>query len=140
GAKRRGPRLLGTAPVLLAAEALSLDEALSAGLALEAEAAEEAVVGAEEVSFRQEVVIEGPDGPVTVSAVCSGFGLGGAYWLLEALGVRVAVLGAATLETLPSLRPLDTGPLDSSVAAVICLGLAPDGSPPSGSGETRVRE
>lgn len=149
-------RLLGTAPVLLGAEShlATLSEAAhryhdalgrpgsepSPKLLLpelpKARVAA-ALAVAEEVSLHQEVVLEGPEGPVIVSAASSGSTVGGVYWVLEAHGVRVALIGPAScsglrspVETIPSLPvpvhlPLQPKSLcRASVLVAFCMSSA----------------
>lgn len=119
GSPWRGPRILGTTPVLVALEARLADMAAAAAweaaldpavaLAdLRTQAAWRRAAGegvealmdrTQEVSFGEQVTIEGPGGPVVVTAACSGYGLGGCYWTVHAMGIRVVALGASTWGT-----------------------------------------
>eukprot|EP00929_Paragymnodinium_shiwhaense_P065069 TRINITY_DN32662_c0_g1_i1.p1 TRINITY_DN32662_c0_g1~~TRINITY_DN32662_c0_g1_i1.p1 ORF type:complete len:697 (-),score=145.13 TRINITY_DN32662_c0_g1_i1:74-2164(-) len=125
------PRILGTAPVLAALEARMLDLADSRGtlagggaggdasattgaskpaggggvrddVALMYRDAKAALERADEVSFHEEVRVEGACGPVFVTCSSSGRSLGGVYWSCEALGVRIGMVG--TLSATPSFR------------------------------------
>ncbi|CAE7374215.1 unnamed protein product [Symbiodinium natans] len=70
--------------------------------------------------------VEGENGPVFLSAAPSGGSLGGSFWCLEALGVRMAVIGTACAASVPVAQGLDTEAL-SKAELVVCLCLAHDG-------------
>lgn len=119
-------RLLGTSPLLLAAEAhlhdLLASGCIGAGLSVTHQGLGEALAVAEEVHLHQEVTIEGPDGPILASPVSSGYCLGGTYWVLEAHGVRAAILGPASVAAPLAPLPLDTAPL-RNVSVVVLHGI-----------------
>mmetsp|Transcript_28043 Transcript_28043/g.50863 ORF Transcript_28043/g.50863 Transcript_28043/m.50863 type:complete len:610 (+) Transcript_28043:73-1902(+) len=121
----RRPRLLGTSPLLLAAEA-HLQDLFASGCTRDWSVTHqdigEALAGAEEVHLQQEVTIEGPDGPVLASPCSSGYCLGGTYWVLEAHGVKAAILGPASVAAPLAPLPLDTAPL-REVSAVVLHGI-----------------
>lgn len=133
----RRPRLLGTTPLLLAVEAhlWELADAAEVGsvagptassrrgsanhFPLSAAEVGAALAAAEEASFRQEVTVEGPEGSIIVSPASSGYCLGGAYWVLEALGVRVGIVGPASLVAPLASQPFDRSMLANTRAAVV---------------------
>mmetsp|Transcript_47396 Transcript_47396/g.151107 ORF Transcript_47396/g.151107 Transcript_47396/m.151107 type:complete len:708 (+) Transcript_47396:278-2401(+) len=136
----RAPRMLGTIPVLAALEARLAD--IAAAVLLE-EARDAATVGpreasrrrrttredvqrmlevAQEVSYGEEVVIEGVNGPVVATAACSGYGLGGCYWTLQSLGVNVAAMGASSFCTGGASRYVNLDPVGKANVLIIPSG------------------
>ncbi|CAE7428967.1 unnamed protein product [Symbiodinium sp. CCMP2456] len=116
------PRLLGTAPVLQAAKvALSISSAGEKGL--NPEELQEAFARAEELSYGQEATVEAEHGPIFLSAAPSGASLGGSFWSMEALGIRLAVLGAACALSVPVSQGLETEVLRKA-EVVVCPCLA----------------
>ncbi|CAJ1367315.1 unnamed protein product [Effrenium voratum] len=87
-----------------------------------AEPGSEAFAGAEELSFRQEVMLEGPLGTVLLKPSCAGrLALGDCLWTLGAFGVRL-VLGCCSLRAAPGAQALDLEAL-TSADAVLALGI-----------------
>lgn len=114
------PRTIGTAPVLLAAESCLLDEVErgSEGATSPSKRTNSrqrltradilaVFAHAEEVSWGQEVTIDGTNGQIIAIPASSGYGLGGSYWVLEAFGIRVVVAGPLSLADSLAPHPLD---------------------------------
>ncbi|CAK9102436.1 unnamed protein product [Durusdinium trenchii] len=106
------PRLLGTEPMLQVAQSHLRDLAMmrpsqnGGGELFSLEEVEEAFLGAEEVSFGQEVLLEGDNATMLLKASCSGLGLGGSLWSLACYGLCVVVGASAKVARLPDLEAL----------------------------------
>eukprot|EP00439_Symbiodinium_sp_Y106_P086743 s33_g35.t3 len=84
---------------------------------------QEAFARAEELSYGQEATVEAEHGPIFLSAAPSGASLGGSFWSMEALGIRLAVIGAASALSVPVSPGLETEVLRKA-EVVVCLCLA----------------
>ncbi|CAE7255544.1 unnamed protein product [Symbiodinium microadriaticum] len=104
--------------------ALSISSAGEKGL--NPEELQEAFAQAEELSYGQEATVEAEHGPIFLSAAPSGASLGGSFWSLEALGIRLAVLGAACALSVPVSQGLETEVLRKA-EVVVCPCLAKEG-------------